>query len=333
MSEERNAIQAPPLNDRSTGLVVFGLIHFCLGGTAALTAALTVFVMVVMGPMVDEAARARVDTRMMLLVLVSCVAAATWFIAMGFGSMLARRWARAVILVSSWLWLIFGLSWMAMMSFFMGDVFGQAFQESSMPPAMAQPMKVVIFGFMAFLYVVVPGTLILFYRGESVKATCEARNPSASWTDACPLPVLTQALVIGSWTVFILYAACSNWTVPFFGLILHGAAGAVVTLLSGCVGGGLAWGLYRLKNPAWWGSIMFVTLLGLSHIVTFSRVSKMDYYEKMGMPKQQLEVVRKLHETQSIDAVWLYTVLFLSIFLFSLVVYNRRYFFASEGRN
>jgi hypothetical protein len=71
---------------------------------------------------------------------------------------------------------------------------------------------------------------------------------------------------------------------------MSGAAVAlVVMLLSGYV----AWGLYKLDVKAWWCAILLVILWALSAGITSVRVSMLDFYEKMNLAEQQLEIIRQ----------------------------------------
>jgi len=48
-----------------------------------------------------------------------------------------------------------------------------------------------ILGVAGFIYVLLPGAFLLFYRSPSVAETCQARDPSPQWTDGCPPRLLT----------------------------------------------------------------------------------------------------------------------------------------------
>jgi hypothetical protein len=56
----------------------------------------------------------------------------------------------------------------------------------------------IAFVFNGVVFVLLPAIWTYFYRSPHVKATCEARDPVARWTDACPLPVLGFCL----WLLF-----------------------------------------------------------------------------------------------------------------------------------
>ena len=119
---------------------------------------------------------------------------------------------------------------------------------------------------------------------------------------------------------------------PLFGVFISGAAGAVVILLIALVLAYLAWGTYRLQMAAWWGTLLLGIAGTLNMVVTFSRTDLMAMYEKMGMPADQLEMMRKTGFVELMShwgpwmglvsgAVWL-----------GYLLYVRRYFVRSgEG--
>ncbi len=59
----------------------------------------------------------------MILCVLFYVLLATWFIWMGIGSILTRRWARALLLIFSWFWLICGATGMAFLLLIMPGMF------------------------------------------------------------------------------------------------------------------------------------------------------------------------------------------------------------------
>jgi hypothetical protein len=94
-------------------------------------------------------------------------------------------------------------------------------------------------------------------------------------------------------------------------------------LLSGYI----AWGTYRLSIKAWWGAVLLVVGWAVSVGVTFSRVSMLDYYEKMNFPEQQLDMIKRYSIPQNYAMV-LFCGLSLVGFL-GYLLYTRRYFVRS----
>jgi len=216
---------------------------------------------------------------------------------MGIGSIKARRWARALVLVTSWLWLISGTVGLIFVLLLMPDMYDRMAGSGQMPPGAAVFMKYVKYvmtGFMAVVYVIIPGALLLFYGSKNVKATCQFRDPRIRWTDKCPLPVLAVSLISGFWAVSMLSTAGYRWAIPFFGTILTGMTGAAVVLVVTFLLGYIAWGLYKLRIKAWGCAVLLIILWALSTVITFSRVSMLDFYEKMNFPEQQLEIMKQV---------------------------------------
>ena len=77
-----------------------------------------------------------------------------------------------------------------------------------MPPYFFTVMLLFICVLNLVFYVIIPGILILVYSRADVRLTCETRNPLASWTDRCPLPVLGIALLYGSTLMFSPMSFC-----------------------------------------------------------------------------------------------------------------------------
>ncbi|MDP2325565.1 MAG: hypothetical protein Q8N51_16270 [Gammaproteobacteria bacterium] len=289
----------------------------------------SMFAVLAMGP--ETAAAAGMSPKMTLMGMAIYGAIAAWFITMGVGSILARRWARALILVSAWIWLACGISGIVFMSLFMGDMFDSMAASGQTPPGFAQAIKVTMVVFSAVFYVALPGSLVLFYRGEEVKATCEYRNPAPSWTDACPLPVLAHVLLFVTLALSMLLMGGYNWAVPFFGVILSGPAGAAAAIAIAALSAGLAWGACKLKPAALWGSAVLIVAWGASTLVTFARTDLMEFYEKMGMPPQQLDMMRPLIESGGLKMTMLIAIPLWMFALLALMAYTKRYYGGTDA--
>lgn len=330
MSEEYQVAAAPAFKDRSTRLVAFGVVQLCLGAVSGLMVALLLFSAVVVRLTGVDAAQAGPSTGFIIFSTLIYGLIAAWFIGMGIGSILARRWARALTLVAAWIGLIAGTLGMLFMAVFMRDIMNAVGQQEGMPPGFATTMTVTMVGVGLVIYIMIPGVLVLFYSGKSVRLTCEYKNPEPSWTDACPLPVLAHAFMFVAAGISMIFMAGYNWATPVFGTILSGAAGAAVLLPVMVVLMALGWGAYKLKPAAWWGSIIFVPLWMLVWGYSLTQVDLMDYYRAMGMPEQQLESMRPMIESGSFDTMmasfpcW-------GIVLFAFLIYTKRYYPKTGG--
>ncbi|MDZ4859234.1 MAG: hypothetical protein SGI88_09620 [Candidatus Hydrogenedentes bacterium] len=308
--------------DRTIGLVVFGIAQCLLGILSGLVEILLVVGAAVLAS--SEAGTANgTDMTAMIPGFVMYAIAAVWFISMGVGSILARRWARALTLVSSWIWLVMGIVGTLAFMFFVPALYDDMGAKGQLPEGAVVLMKVFFMVFMVIVFVLIPGALILFYGSRHVKATCEAKDPKARWTDACPLPVLGLSV----WACFIGLSMLSlgiyRWALPFFGFIVTGWAGALFAMAVMVSFLYVAWGAYRLNIKAWWVAMVAVTLLSVSTVVTFYRHNLMDYYQLMGMSPLQLEQVEQM--LPQVRKMILFYALFPVIWL-GYLLYVRKYF-------
>ena len=297
MVDQEAGVQRLDYRDRKTGLVVFGILEIILGGLCALAVPMMIFGMIVSTAM-NKSSAVPMNIGMMIPGMLIYILSAIWFIWMGIGSIKTRRWARALLLVMSWLWLISGILGVIAMLVLMPNIYDQMAQKEQMPKEMIAIMQYAMFGVMAVVYIIIPGVLVLFYSSRNVKATCENRDPQVRWTDKCPLPVLALSLMSGCGAGSMILMGFYGWVIPFFGVILSGIAGAGVALVVMVVLGYIAWGLYKLDIKAWWCAVLMTIAWAISTGITFSRVSLWDFYEKMNFPQQQLEIMKQINLPQ-----------------------------------
>ena len=322
MTDHEQTVQGSAFNDRKTGLVAFGILQIIFGGICALTVPLMIVGMIASTVLEDSSAPMSVSRAIPAVLFY--VLLAVWFICMGIGSIKARRWARALVLVSSWVWLIGGLSGLIFMLLFMPDMYDQMAKTEQIPQEMAVIMKYVMTGFMIVFYVIIPGLLVLFYGSKNVKATCEFRDPHVRWTDKCPLPVLALSLIFGFCAFSMSFMGSYGWAIPFFGFILSGITGAGVAMVAILLSAYVAWGTYKLSIKAWWCSVLLTVAWALSAGITFSRVSMWEFYEKMNFPEQQMEIMKHYGMPQG-STMALFAGLWVFGFL-GYLLYTKRYF-------
>jgi hypothetical protein len=323
MGDQEETIQAPDFRDRKTWLVVFGILEIIFGAFCALMMPIMVLGIVASSAL-DKSSGAPMNTTVMIPGILLYLVLAVWFIWMGIGSIKARRWARALILVSSWIWLVAGIIGLFIMVVLMPDIYGKMAEVGQIPSQVANVMKYGMTGFMAVFFLVIPGMLVLFYGSRNVKSTCEFRDSKVRWTDRCPLPVLALTLMFGFGALFMLSMVFYGSVIPFFGILVTGIPGLVLVLAMAILLGSLAWGSYKLNLNAWWGSVALITLGGISVIVTLSRVSILEFYEKMNFPAQQIQLIQYYGLPQSFH-IAVYTGIWMAGFL-GYLIYTRRYF-------
>ena len=303
MTEYAHAPCAAGFKDRSLGLVLFGIVAILIGGVCVLLVPC-----VLLSATAAPAGGAAANFRMMIPAVAFYALLAAAFIWIGIGSILARRWARALMLVLSWLWLICGTVGMILVAVLMPGMFEQIGQQGppgqQIPPQVMTIVLIITGGIVSCIYIFLPGTFILFYRSRHVKATCEFKDPHTRWTDKCPLPVLALSILMGFLAYSMIWAAFYGSVFPLFGVLVNGAPGAAVVLLMTCLLGYLTWGIYRLRISAWWGTFGLMIFWAVSGMITFSRVGLVEMYQKMGFPEEQLELLRQMGIVDKSFTVW-----------------------------
>lgn len=290
MTDDSQVSAVPDFKDRKAGLVVFGIIQILFGAFCLLMVPLMMLGMYAAST--QNAGTAAPANAQVIPAALTYVVLSVWSIWMGIGSIQARRWARALLLITSWFVLVSGILGIIFMLVFLPDLYDRMGKNGQMPEQVAAVMKYVMTVFMVVFYIIIPGAFVLFYGSRHVKATCERRDPCVRWTDKCPLPVLAVSLITGLWCVCMPIMGVYRWAIPFFGVILTGVTGALVCLTIVALFGYMAWGFYRLNMRAWWCAVIMVVVWGVSSAITFSRVSVMGLYASMGIDSKQLEMMK-----------------------------------------
>ncbi len=280
-----------PYKDRSAGLIVFGILTILLGCLAGLLVPLMLFGQAASAKATSAAAP--FSTILPVLSIYGILAVAlVW---LGIGSIMARRWARALLLIFSWTWLIMGLIVVIFLAFFIPRLL------ANMPPGAASPsaamgMIIMVFMFLIFavFFVILPVVWTFFYNSRHVKATCEMRDPVTRWTDACPLPVLGLCLfLMVSVPMMLIMPIAGHAVMPFFGIFLTGMPGAMFCLAIAALWSYAAWSLYKLQQRGWWLILIAVCVFTASYLLTFARHDMMEMYRLMGYPEAQIEQIQK----------------------------------------
>jgi hypothetical protein len=322
MSDSNLSPAVPEFRDRSTGLLVFGILDILLGAGCLL-----MIVLLILSQMMSSRATGmEPGARMIAPVAMIYGGLAVTLVWLGIGSITRKRWARALLLILSWSWLMTGLVSLGVMLVMVprllraGPAGGQ-----QMPPGAFVAVMLFMLLFMGLLMVGVPGVMAFFYGSRHVKATCEARNPRPCWTDACPLPVLAVACWLWLGGASMLFMPVGyRVVVPFFGVLLTGLPAAILLGALAALWLWLGWRCYQLKPAAWWILVTVFAVFALSSTLTFARVDLMELYEKMGYPEAQIEMIRQQGwMTGRLLTVWMTIVL---VPVLGYLVWVKRFF-------
>ncbi len=197
------------------------------------------------------------------------------FITCGIGSFMIKKWARAVMLILSCLWLMIGI--LAYVSVLMpqrryslsGGVSSDTFYITTM----------IVF---LIIYIVAPAIFVIFYTRRNIRKTFEYYDPGLSWADKTPLPVLGLSLFF----IFVSLGYISNSFLKilgFFGMMLTGPVALYASLCFGVIYIVLAFGLYKLKMAAWVLSFIMHIFWIASGIVSFLKIDMNELYNYLGI--------------------------------------------------
>ncbi|HLW84361.1 MAG TPA: hypothetical protein VKR60_04045 [Candidatus Sulfotelmatobacter sp.] len=324
-----SASAAAAYKDRSTGLIIYGIVEIALGGMAALAIPFMLLSAVFARKIPGGAMPA--GTYVSGICSYSFAAAA--LVTLGIGSIRARRWARALNLILSWFWLTVGIVATAAMTAFMPSIFAAAFRKAaeqnpnapSMPTGVAAVILTVVIVFFSIFLVLLPFAFLLFFRRKDVEETCKRRDPVERWTDRCPLPVLAMSLLFGCGAVYYLLLAVTTPLMPFFGRYLTGLVGAAALVVVAAIDGFLAVSLYRLRLAGWWTAMGVQTLRMISAAFTFRHADLLQVYSKMGWSDTQLQQMSANPVLRNGSGMLWWTLPFMLLFL-GYLIWIKRYF-------
>lgn len=290
MSDETELTQSN-FRDQRAGLIIFGI----LGVAAGLLSALLALAVVAASFIPSQPGMPLFSIVQGAGFYVGLAVAFCW---LGIGSILCRRWARALILTGAWLWLAMGVSGfatlLAMHGFFdkaMADAFAETSKQT--PPEFIPIFKTIMFVMFGVIYVAAPTALVAFYRRRPVKLTCEARDPVARWTDGVPLPVLAAGLLLASFACGLAVAAAAPaW--PLFTKLLKAPASTAAILAQAALLGISAWGLWRLRPWAWWTGLIVNLVMFASFLVYIRTAGMAAYLTAFGLDDRQTRLVKDM---------------------------------------
>jgi hypothetical protein len=312
--------------DRSTALVILGILEIAGGALAVLAAALVVTA----GVLVPSVSGSR-PLAGFALVSLSYLALAAVLITLGIGAIQAKRWAWALNLILSWFWLIMGVLTTVFLAVLLPQGLLAGMRSAAaqnpgarpVPPAfMAAVLTLFIVG-MAIVLVVLPLVFLLFYRTSDVEQTCKRRDPVERWTDRRPLPVLAFALLAAVGCTYDLLTSFTT-PAPFFGRYLTGTPGIANFLVLAAVDAYVAYSFFRLKLTGWWVAAIAVAIRTVSVLLTVRSAKLLDAYSRMGWSKRQLDMMR---DNPMFHGGFLlgWTAVFLLIY-FGFLLWLKRYF-------
>jgi len=331
MNEPTPDVITTDFKDRRGGLIAFGIVLILLGCVCVLLVAMMVLTQVWMQP-AASASGPRPDVmaggyRTMLGASLVYGALAVMFIWLGIGSIMTRRWARVLVLILSWTWLITGVIAVVGIAAILPTALSTAMPPGAEPIPEGARTAIVAgtAGCLSVFFVLLPVAFALFFRSRHVKATCDARDPVVRWTDACPPAVLGLSVALGAGAVsFPLMMVMNPVVVPCFGILLSGAPAAAALLVMAAAWAYCAWATCKLKPEGWWATVVIFAVSTVSALLTLWRVDLVEIYRLMKYPEEQLAQIQQFgFVTNRCMLAW---VAFCSLLMFGYLWYVKKYF-------
>lgn len=302
--------------DRRAGLVVFGIVQILIGLCQGSMGPL-----MLVGSLAGGNAPGALPTRMVVPIGLLYLSMGAVFVTLGIGSLMVRRWARALTLVLSWIWLIIGVTTTVVLAVMLPRLL------ASLPPdqASAKPFIIGCISLMlGLIFILLPLAFVLFYRSPNVKATVEARDPVRRWTDDIPLPLIGYGVMMIGGAVWMLFYGFMFPALPLGPWMLRGAAMPVFVLGVAAMMLFIGIGMLKRMKAAWWAALVMLAV-GAGVTALMSKTDFAAYYREIGMAAdpRQIEMMRTMYSPPFVfiwmGAMWSAYIAFL--------LYLRRYIF------
>lgn len=303
-----------------TGGIIFGIIAIVIGGSSGCLGILVPLALFVPQPNKQNPPAAIISGAVLYL------AAAGSLIWLGIGAIKMRRWVRPLVLALGTVIFIGGIFCVFWMAFYLpairsvtsGNRATPGLQGGMFPFFMAVTML-----FMGFLFFIIPGAFVWFYKKQEVKEALEYFDPVPGWTDRCPIPVLVPVVALTLFTGVTLISM-PQAIMPVFGTVLFGPAAMATNLIFAATALVLAWLLYRCRPAGWWGTIVFNLALAIAYLMTSLKSDLPDLYRKAGYNAQQLDMIGHVRDMGFVQMFAMQSTM--PILAIGYMAYIRKYF-------
>ena len=309
--------------DRRTWLVLFGIVELLIAMFLGFMAALMMALPRVLGtqPLPPE-----LPHNFWSLLAATYLLGGLLFVAGGIGSILAKNWARLLMLFLSWFWLVCGIFGAIVQVFIL--LAGRNFQSGQLQNQRVSPQFLHVVQaftsiFIFSIFVLIPLVFVIFYTRKSVKATCQRSMTIAQRTQALPAAIVVLLVFLGLRIVGLLSAATFFPLFAFFGFYLSGWLARAILIILAIIWTGLAWMCYRRDLQGWWAVMIASIVFGISGLLTSLLRPADEAYRLLNIPKPPPSPLMSFYSSLA------FRVGFGALFLlayFGFLLYTKRYF-------
>ena len=267
--QDKSEAASTDFKDRGTWLAAVGIGELIIAGLTLLAAPLTLLGFVAISA-AGSTGDGSTGAQMSLFVAGSLIVSGLFLGAVGWGTLKAARWARALMVVVARTWLVLGVLDVVLASSAISGVLETVLEGTAWAAARTVARTLAV-GLVSTVCLVLPAFLAVFYNLKDVRKTVEAKHEQESWPERCPRSVLAVSICCASTSVLCLLFL-SFGVAPFFGFVASGIAGRALILIYAVAAAFLAVAVYR-RHPWGWYGIMGLTLFGsASNTITVLRV-------------------------------------------------------------
>ncbi len=326
------AVSPAAYEDRSTGLMIFGVLEI-IGGALILL----LIPLMLLGLFIGRRTGGGPPLSSFVTLPLTYLSIAVALLALGIGATQAKRWAWALNLILSWIWVVLGALVTLMLVFLLpGSVLAGMRAAAARTPNASTPspgvmavLLTVIISVVAIFLIVLPIAFLLFYRSKNVELTCKHRDAKECWTDRIPLPLIAYGLLASFGAAHYFLTSFARPVFPLFGKYVTGVPAGVVLLAFAVLNVFIAVSFFRTKIVGWWVAVVSVGVQIISTVMTVSARNLLQAYSRLGWSPSQLETMSRspmLHGPGLL--VW---TLALTIPYFVFLLWTKRYFRAPSA--
>ncbi len=240
-------------------------------------------------------------------------------IPIGIGHIKLRRWALTLTQLYIWFWLGSGILFTANLLTLIPQILSLNLSQDILLT------RLIIIGVITFFVLIfLPTLALLFYRTKKVSSLFRENDPNTYWTESFPFPLLALLLLYVIIIIVLHTAIFFQSPFPVFGQIIFGRQSVYLISICILILGILTAGIIQLKDWAWWGSLIYLSLLSVSSLISFSQHSFYEIILMMSLPTFEMELLEKLTLVHDFYLVGLVAVPLLAAL--GLLIYSKQFF-------
>ncbi len=194
---------------------------------------------------------------------------------LGFGSVLAKRWAVKLLHATGWYLIGMGVMQaigqllMIPMSISLNESIESFGAGAATSPGLGSGGGMLVLEFVGAIvnavgYLITfagPGALlVVVYGRKNVELTCRYHDPSTSWTDAVNFRVLILWVLLFSWLPFVASVGSAVPALVETSLVANKGQAIVWLAVTAAIAVVLLFGVAKAKMWSWWGALALIIL-------------------------------------------------------------------------